>query len=138
MFTTTINQPAFLDNILKGRPEDAKQKLKDALIVAQSKLSKHNSIEDCISICNEVFLPIKGIGEITALRCAMYLANQLDIDPEANCACFLINPAKKTLDKRGWINGKTVRIGKSIQDLMRDYSPLLFVDFANKHYRILH
>lgn len=135
--STSTSSDSWIDSILKGRPEDAKKQFKNALPLVLSKLSQQSSIEDCISICEEVFLPIKGIGEVTALRCAMGIASQLDIDPEANCVCFLIKPAKKTLDKIGWINGKTIKISQSTQELIADYSPLVFVDFINRHYRSL-
>ena len=137
LFLTNSSNDSWVDYILKGRSEDAKQQFRDALIVIRSKINQQSSVEECISICEEILLPIKGIGEKTALRCAMYLANQFDIDPEANCVCFLTGPAKKALEERGWIRGKKIRISKSIQKLIADYSPLLFVDFTNKHYRII-
>ena len=134
--SSQLKKPSWVDYILKGRPEDAKQKFREAVKIIATKVNSNMGIDDCVCICEENLLQIKGIGPITVNRYAMHLADLLGINPEANCASFLIEPARIELSKKGWINGKTITVSKTIQDLIKDFSPLVFVDFANNHFSI--
>lgn len=79
-------------------------------------------------------LPSRGLEKETISDYAFHAAFIRDIDPEANCVCFLSRKAKQALSLAGIIDGNTIRLG-DLSELFRNYSKMSFIDFANKHYR---
>lgn len=130
-----IRQPVnYLDSLLAGRSEEAKQEFIRIEREILPEVSMCGSIDELQELCFHAFGLIPGIGERTIMDYVFHAAYIRDMDPEANCACFLITPAKKVLQTMGMIQGKTIRLGR-VQDLFRGFNPMVFVDFANKHYK---
>ena len=125
---------SYLDYILSGRPEEAKIAFRKAEKLIISRLNQCKCFEEVSIICNEAFGSIKNIGEQTILAYVNYALSVRDIDPESNCYNLLTRPARSTLKKCGFINGKNVVTFKE-NTLFKDFETIEFIDFANKNYR---
>lgn len=130
-----IRQPVnYLDSLLAGRTEEAKHEFARIEREIIPEINACESIDELQDLCFREFGSIPGIGERTIMDYVFHAAYVRDMDPEANCACFLMIPAKRVLQSMDLINGKTIRMDR-IENLFHGFSPMAFVDFANKHYR---